>query len=231
MAVVTYFPGQPPISGSIGGTTFQSNGIVSITRSKPWYPKYSTPKQKIYQELFKYLVAQWKALEQWQRDTWIDMMSIHKHDTIWGESHAPTGYQWFMSCGINNSLCGFSVTPVAEAWWIPPNIAQFGVNAGSDTLELTFSPPQSYNYYGHLIYATPPLRHTVADLRSRNYIIMKDKTQNFSSLDIKSAYETSFGVSWADVFNSGKFSIMFRVRQIDSESSTSSFWTNFLYSK
>lgn len=229
MASVTYFPGQPPLNMSIGGITFQSNGYTNIARLKPLSAFRGTPKMKPYMALFQYLTTQWNALSSVNKATWDDMMAAHDHDTIWGPTHAPSGFMWFMSCNINLSLCGFDIISACQPWSVPPAIPDYYIGTSSDHLHLNWVPAIASNPYGHLVYATRPMRKSVADLRSKNYFIQADNQSDFDTIDILSNYESSLNINWASLWVDIKFSVMFRVRQIDSYNGMSSVWTNNYY--
>jgi hypothetical protein len=231
MARVIYAPGQLPLHGSIGNLTFQSNVSGNILREKRWDPEISSQKQLIFQSLFKSLTVLWNNLDAQNRADWNWFASTYSHNTIWGNITQPSGYMWFMSCQLNNSICGAELDMTIPLYWFPAEFPAFTIDAGSDHLNIVIDPALQNNYLFNVIYATMPLRVSVANLKNKNYLVKVDQSLNFSTIDILSAYQDCFNLNWSDVFQSGTFSILFRIRRIDGESQTSSFWTNYLYTK
>jgi len=211
MARVTYGESITEYAGSIGGVTFLRNpsGPIAKLRSNP--PVNPSPDQSPYQTNMAKCVSYWPSLSQANKDAWDALAAAHDHTTPWGETKTLSGFQWFLSCNLDNLARGFIILDTPHAWvaMVPPD--QFTIEVSSTYIRVAWSP--AYDCVHTLLaYCTLPLRQSSVKLRrSLFYIKAYYHPPALDNWDLTSEIETLFNVTWATFYASANCSIIIRI--------------------
>lgn len=215
MARVTYGPLVTELAGSIGGVTFQKNSSGSIARLKSKQPLNPSLAQSDQQVTLAALVSHWPALNETEKTSWNDLAAAHTHFTPWGEEKTLNGFQWFMSCNLNNLSCGWPVLDTAPAYASisPPNT--FTLSADADNFDINIAAGWNPGTSKILIYATPPLRQSSIKLRRSLFLLDSYTGGNITNRDIKVVYEALFGITWSTFYPAAECNIIVRAKLVE----------------
>ena len=211
MARVTYGSGITELAGSIGGVTYQKNasGNIAKLRSNPIVNP--TPRQAIHQNNMAKLVAYWPTLSQANKDAWNDLAAAHLHTTPWGESKKLSGYQWFLSCNLDNLHRPQPILDTPFPWtvMVPPD--QFTIETSATYIRVAWAP--AYDCVHSLYaYCSLPLRQSSLKLR-RSLFSIKTRYHPpaLDTWDLTAEIAALFGVTWATFYASANCSIIIRI--------------------
>lgn len=228
MARVTYGPLVTELAGSIGGMTFQKNSSGNIARLKSKQPLNPSQMQSDQQVTLAMLVSLWSTISQANKDTWDALAAAHTHFNPWEEEKTLNGFQWFMSCNLNNLSCGWPALETAPAYASisPPNA--FTLSADADEFDINIAAGWNPGTSKILIYATPPIRQSSIKLRRSLFILDSYTGGNITNRDITTVYETLFDITWADFYPAAKCNIIIRARWIEYLTGMSSYFESAL---
>ena len=215
MARVTYGALVTELAGSIGGLTFQQNSSGPIARLRTRQPLNPSLKQSDQQTTLASLVSHWPTLSAAEKTSWDDLAAAHTHFNPWGEEKTLNGFQWFLSCNLNNLSCGWVILDTAPAYASvsPPN--EFTLSADADDFDIDIAAGWNPGTSKILIYATPPLRQSSIKLRRSLFLLDSYTGGNITNRDILSVYETLFGLTWSTFYAAAECNIIIRAKQVE----------------
>lgn len=215
MARVTYSDSVTRFNGSIGGVTFQQNISGSIVKLKSKQVVNPSTLQAYANLNFSAYVNHWSKLTLAERQTW-DLLKRHQNFDPWGTGRWLSGYQWFLSCNLNHSMCGFS-TIIREApeYLIPEPSPSFDVVANVNTFYIVFNFAFNLNGNHLFLYCTPPIRSTTADTRKNIITVYSYTGNNIQDLDISSLLPDYFNLELAPFLSSASASMVFSCCVVD----------------
>lgn len=228
MARVTYGSGVTEFKGSVGGVTFQRNTSGPIIKHKTYFPNSPSEAQAIYQRNLAYLVSKWSTLTSTQRAAWDTYAAAHDHTNPWGEVRTISGYQWWLSQSLDQLIFGYSYPTTPQTWGTPSPCDQFTLSASSSYLKLLWSPSYEFLNGTNLMYVSPPLKQGNLNIRRNLFTLQTIGSSTYSEIDITSAFESYFNVTWSTFYASAKCFIIVRIRIIDETYLTSSAFTSAL---
>lgn len=222
MARVTYGALVTNLTGSIGGVTFQHNSSGAIARLRSKQSLNPSLKQSDQQVLVAQLVSIWPTLSDADKITWHDLAAAHNHTSPWGVAKILNGFQWFMSCNLNNLSCGYPVITTAPAYASisPPNV--FTLAADEDDFDINIAAGWNPGTSMILIYATPPLRQSTIKLRRSLFLLDSYTGGNINNRDIRVVYEALFNLTWSTFYTTAECNIIIRVKQVQHDTGMSS---------
>src|SRR4030042_1417483 len=214
MARITYGALVTEITGSIAGTTFQRNSSGAIGRQRAYTSVNPSVLQSGNQVQLADLVTLWSTLSSADKNGWNAIASSYQHTTPWGNQKTLSGFQWFMCCNRQLLSVGQPVISAAGAYAIPPTPNAFLMNYDAGGLILGFSTAYTSNPHYVVMYATPPIRSNLLDLKKSAFIIDVRIYNSITALDVTSIYCNYFNITWADFWDSSLCSIIFKLKAI-----------------
>jgi len=218
MATVKYTGLISEFIGSIGGTTFQKTNSGNIVRLKPNQKFSSSQAQAKYMSIFSTIVNSWANLSGTQQLAWSAFATANPHINRWGSTKTLSGFQMFVMCNcnlINEGLPTIANAPLSYTWLA---VQPYTIVAFANSLHIDWNPVFNNPSYDLVIYASAPTKAGTVKNRKNLFVIWHGQINNLSILDITSAYETNFGVTWSSLFNSGSYNIQFALLTINRSS-------------
>lgn len=204
MALVIYGGGVTEFVGSIGGTTYQSNGSGFIARSKPIYRKRKTILQANHISTFVQWSQYYRNLSAPDKSDWQYFADNYTFEDYWGRTKNLTALQWFLVVNaqyfhFNGSLVdtpvGYTVGSQSNPFTIDYYPTYFEITTAS-----TFG-TASDNGVVFFSIPTPtqsPFKRKLM-LRAIDYIVGSD-----AYYDLTTSWEFHTGLNYInDVYNTG----------------------------
>lgn len=214
MARVTYGAPVTDLAGSIAGTTFQKNSSGAIARSRPYTPVNPSAAQSANQQNVTRLTALWTSMDYYQKYLWGLIAYGRTFTDAYGVEKVLSKYQWFMSCNLNLIAAGLAQCTNPPYYEAPDAAPDFTLAMDDTKLDIEFATPFTSGANPLLIYASPPLRTVSAGLRKTNFLLSADTYIAVSVIEMKDLYEAAFNVSVADLYDSAKCFIIFRLKNV-----------------
>src|SRR4030042_2559139 len=214
MARITYGALVTEITGSIAGTTFQRNSSGAIGRQRAYSSANPSVLQSGNQVQLADLVTLWSTLSSADKNGWNAIAASYQHPTPWGNQKTLSGFQWFMCFNRQLLSVGQPVISAAGAYAIPPTPNAFLVLPDVSELVFQFSTAYTSNPHYVVMYATPPLRSNLLNIKKSSFIIDVRIYNSITTIDITSIYESYFNINWASFYASAQASIIIKLKAI-----------------
>lgn len=222
MAIVQYGAIVTEIKGSIGGWTFQKNPSGSIIRLRPRQKRVPTEKQSAQRNKFIRYLCGWQRLIQVEKNLWNDYASLFTKVNPFGRSKTLTGQNWYQSINSNRNLVGLTTLSSPPIHELPCDVQDFTINMDYNTFSITFDPPFDPADASLIIRTTYPI--TISSRSIEQYIkLTKTITSGpFSTIDLKTAWENTHGITYPPSLDSYSFSIAILVQTLKKSSGIAS---------
>lgn len=225
MAKVRFGTGVAEIRGSVGGSVYSRTHAGAIVRNRIVPVNPNTQAQDDIRGLFAAVAQLYTDLTVAQRSAWEDFAQLVNVTNVFGESYIPTGRQMFQQCNMNTALANsavvpsgaggpeyvFAFTPLlspAMDYYVKPAPFSFvgddksydlAVTAG-DIVDFTstanFIPPSaSDDLQRVIIEATPLMRPTMRNRKTRFRLLASEAAAVADVLDVFVAYTTVYPTS------------------------------------
>jgi hypothetical protein len=208
MARVVYSAEINELTGSVGGTVFQRNNSGTISRLKNVNRGKPTAARQGRNIILNQVVNAWRALTLTQQDAWITFAGTYNKTDYYGKERTITGLNWYIAVNMNRLAAGQSLTatPPANATGYP--VEDYTLYVTDTGLELEWSSwPNEADFYV-AAFATPPIYSQSLKNRSRIRLIGVYNPNGGHYIDLKSNYESKFGITWPPTATDGSFYVL-----------------------
>lgn len=196
MARVQYGAIITNLKGSVGGFTFQTNSSGEIVRKRPTGKKNPTVLQTVVQSEFTDLLAAWQSLSLADKILWNDFAALHTKTNKFGEVKSLTGMNWFISINQNRLTMGLGTYSQPPTYALPSAPPAFTVTLTAGVLSVTFSPNFQPTGTDLFIWTTQPVSRVSQKLRNAYRLTKVETGDNYGTIDLTTAWETTHGLSW-----------------------------------
>lgn len=195
MARVKYGGGVTEFIGSIGGTTFQSNGSGFIARSLPKIPKKRTSLQSVQLSSFSYLSQYYRNLSNTDKQDWIDFAAANDHVDYWNNTKTVNGLQWFLVMNSLRLAAGDSITNTTNGNTLPTPVPAYTVDVSNTAIELNSA--VAFGGASEILYvwATSPVKSDDSEFRKLLRLVTVIPAATPSPIDITTDWVNTFGLS------------------------------------
>jgi hypothetical protein len=147
MAVIT--PTLGPITGKLGGVSFQASPYGNILKTKSQPTKFTTARQNSSHKKQQEFINAWQLLNVDTRASWNAFAAANPYFTTRGISRTVSGFNYFI--GLNRvrqlaALAVLTIPPVYSAQAAPPS-----VHLNIDTIGLSITLTGSLNLATHTL--------------------------------------------------------------------------------
>ena len=208
MALVKYGPVVGVASGSVGAVTYSHNRAGAYIRSLAIPTNPNTAAQTVTRNRLSGLSQGWKTLTQSQRLTWAALATSIPQVNALGDTFTLSGQQLYIGYNQFKLYAGQAIVsdaPTLDAAPIitPGTLTVTGsATAGSRVMTLAYSPVISTGQ-SIRVYATAPSSAGIQYFKQSQYrLIGVFVAPQTSPINIKTAYETVYGVLAASVAGS-----------------------------
>lgn len=206
MATVQYGGGVTQITGSIGGNTFQRNTSGNTIRSRITAAFPLSSLRAVTQQQTQYLLSVWRNTPGLDQLEWNDYGRAHPRRNKFGQTKNLSGANYFVLINSNRLLCDQEILTVVPDFELPNPIGNLAINLSSSQITLTadVTTVPSTEYY--ILYTTAPLLGVTTTIRSKLLFTKKFEPNEDITIDLKSFWSATHGVSYPPSDNS-KFAI------------------------
>jgi hypothetical protein len=195
MAKIVYSAPISEIIGSIGGTTYQSNGSGFIVRSKPFNKRFRNSAQLDQMRVFAFLSQSYRNLSGANKLDWDAFAVANPHITEWDNLRIISGLQWY--CVINkinydNSQPLYSAT---QPYVNPTATPALTVTITATDINLSAASPIGLASEVAEVWASGPLRSSVNSPRKSFRHITNFQADTALPVNIAVAWSSIFGLS------------------------------------
>ena len=214
MARVTYGPLITDIAGSIGNLTFQNNPSGSIMRSRPEAVTGSTRYQRYTQQVLQGVNTLWLNLAQSYKDLWNAHALATTYINFWNESKKLSGFQWFISVNTNLTQCYRATLTQPAAYTPPANFPVYTLSFTAGDLIANFSGTEDMRLYDIIWYATPPIKTSSINDRSKYIRLITIGNFNANHQHLNQYYQNTFGINLANLSGVANCNVTVYARRI-----------------
>lgn len=194
MARVQYGSIITNITGSIGGTTFQSNSAAKIARLRSTRRKQNTIKQNSKIADFQVNFPAWNVLTQSEKDDWNAFAAANNKTNKWGETKVLNGFNWFQSINLYLNIVNEAPLNNPPVWATPLAISDYTVAAVYDDFSINWAAPFAHTT-AYLLLFTSSLLRSVSQANRKvlrlTKIIEPDTT---STIDFLTDWESTHNI-------------------------------------
>jgi hypothetical protein len=222
MARVLYSASISEFKGSVKGNTFQRNSSGTIVKGRNLQRFSSSKDQTEAQNRLGRVSSLWNALSPVYKNNWQNDAPFYTRYDFYGRSKKLSGFQWFQLCNNNMLLCGQPTFEDSSSPWVAPTLpltaqyltsSDFGFNitGGYDASNSTI-----------VVVASPAVQSTVLASRIPKKIIALLTGSTFTNVDLTYYWESTYYVSYGDLYANSKFVIQVCMYIIDHSTGVSS---------
>lgn len=212
MARIIYSTQVDEIKGSIGGLTFNANTAGKGVRLKPSNRYVSSLVQNEYKAMYIYICSLWNALDTTTKSEWAAEAIVLDTYNAWGEQKVWSGFNFFLSAQLGRLLIGES--PMSYVGFLEsitaPTISTFTVDQTKVSVDLTSSIADTDYYY--MFYLSPPNTFGFKKQRTQLRFIYAEALNGSTYVDLTSAFESAFGLTWPFASSANVFSLGLGIR-------------------
>lgn len=196
MAKVKYTAFLADMRNSVASTTFSKNraGAYSKTKSDPFNPQ--SVYQMAYRTNFAEITGTWATLSDAERNQWDNMVSAWQRTDIFGDLHAPSGFNLFMRVNLQIRRVGFPIHTVPTLPGLCPIINDITFSISLSSLEMivnTASQGDQSDMY-QFVRATPQLSPGIKVFKNRLTDIAQEGAGIPVDYNIFTPYVAKYGV-------------------------------------
>lgn len=227
MARVRYGSLVTAFKGSIGGTSFQRNSSGEISRIRPKRVKVNTADQASAQFATKFIQREWQGASTYVRNNYDNFAAAHDKIGLDGQPKTLSGYQWYMSMGLNRFYLEQAPPPDVPIFETVPQQADIDPVWDNSTFKIDFVPAIDGLLYSTFVYASFALPPVYKFQRNKCKLIYSAYGQSLSELVLTNptwtgVWNTKFGSQLPANTGNNKFLIMLYVRLVGNNSYISS---------
>lgn len=198
MARVIYGGGVTEFVGSIGGTTYQSNGSGFIARVLPKIRKSRTYSQVNQLSQFSYISQLYRNLSGADKADWDAFALANNHVNYWNETKITNGLGWFIVINSLRLAAGDSVTNVSNGNVLPSTIPTCSVTITATEVLLDCATPIGAAGEALYIWATSELPNNTYLPRKALRLIKVTNADSLLPIDLASDWVNVFGGTVTD---------------------------------
>jgi hypothetical protein len=212
MARIIYSSQVDEIKGSIGGLVFNANTAGKGVRLKPRNKYTGSIVQNEYKSMYIYLCNIWNSLDTNIKEEWASEAVLIDTYNAWGEKKVWSGMNFFISAQIGRLLIGEDVMSYVGALESisAPVISVYNVNSSELSVTLASSITDTDYYY--MFYLSPPNTLGYKKQRTQLRLVYSQALNGDVDVDLTSAFEAAYGLSWPIADASNVFSIGIGIR-------------------
>jgi hypothetical protein len=215
MARVVYGGGVTEFIGSIGGTTFQSNGSGFIARLIPKITKRRTTLQVNQISIFSYYSQLYRNLSGSDRATWEALAAAESHTNLWNKTSVVNGLHWFLTVNSTNVQLGNAISNTAPAYTLSTALPVLTAAYAGNVLNLDSATPFGIAGEKIMIYATSPLKGNTGQNRKLFKLIGISNANTIQPKSLNTMWQNTFGLSVANDLVAVGANVIVAVTKVD----------------
>lgn len=223
MARATYGNIITDLKGSIGGFTFQHNGVAKIVHLKQRpRPRFSTKISVSHNDFFL-LSQSWKALSRSEQAQWAAFaLSYPKYDQF-NKEHNMTGYNWYLSINKNLKTVGSEILRVPPTYTSPTTLTNFRFVVNGNGIYIISSSSLDITGYNLLLFTTAPVNFSSYNIQGSYRLTKIISTNPISQVNITSDWNSVHGLTFKDLISNCNFKIFCYVFLVDTTTGLTSY--------
>lgn len=189
MARVVYGGGVTEYIGSIGGTTFQSNGSGFIARNKPVYRKRKSLDQVHVMGIFSSISQVYRASSTGDKALWQTFADANPYTDLWGNVKTIQGINYFVSINIYRWFNGDALLVTPPAFTLPSALPAFTITINPSTLVIDTASPWGTASETIMLFATRATNSKTLNLNRNLLFIDAFKGNAATTRDVTAGWE------------------------------------------
>lgn len=189
MARVIYGGGVTEYIGSIGGTTFQSNGSGFIARNKPVYRKRKSIDAQNVLSNFSVISQAYRNRSSGSKALWVAFALANPFTDLWGNVKTISGLNYFCSINTYRNFIGAALLGNPPTFTLPSAFPAFTLTINTNTLVIDTATPWGTASETILVFATRATTSKSLNLNRNLLFIDGFKGDAATSRDITAAWE------------------------------------------
>lgn len=205
MAKVKYIIPVEELTGSIGGTTFQSNRSGFFCRAKPTKCNSLSFDRNIINNFFYNLLQKFQLLSEANKTLWKDFADAYTFTNRYGEAKHLTAFNWFVMINSNLYNVDEKYTEIPLSVDLPVAIGSYVMKLWSNTIKIIFDTTPADPYSVAFVFTTAPMMRLTTSFRGRLKLTKVLNPFQLKEYDITEDWKNTHNLSYPPVLDTDRF--------------------------